>query len=60
MKSKVTPNEFIRYADGAKRYSMSQHSFMNLAKEAGAVYKVGGIALVNVKIFEEYLEKFRL
>ena len=32
---------------------------MTLAKEEGAVYKVGNSALINTEIFESYLEKFR-
>lgn len=32
--------------------------FMTLAKEAGAIYKVGASALVNTEIFEEYLEQY--
>ena len=30
-----------------------------LAKEAKAVYKIDGIALVNCEIFEKFLESFR-
>lgn len=60
MKNKVEPAAYIRYDEGAKRYSMSVHSFMKLAAEARAVYKVNRISLVNVKVFEEYLETFRV
>ena len=51
---------FVRYDEGARRYSMCKHSFMKLAADAGAVYKINKISLVNVKIFEEYLETFRV
>ena len=60
MQTKVDKKNFIRYDEGAERYSMSKNSFMKLAQEAGAVYKINRIALVNVKIFEEYLESFRI
>ena len=60
MQTKVDKKNFIRYDEGAERYSMSKNSFMKLAQEAGAVYKINCIALVNVKIFEEYLESFRI
>ncbi len=59
MRSTVDNKAFIRYEEGARRYSMSIHSFMKLAAEAHAVYKVGRISLVNVKLFEEYLETFK-
>lgn len=51
--------KFVRYEEGAEKYSMSRTSFMKLAKEAHAVYKIRNIALVNVELFEEYLETFR-
>ena len=34
-------------------------SFMKLAKEAKAVYKIRNIALVNIEILDEYMELFR-
>ena len=51
--------KFIRYQDGAEIYSMSMRRFQDLAKDAGAIYKVGKMALVNCEIFEKYLETFR-
>ena len=59
MQAKVNTKNFIRYDEGAERYFMSKHSFMKLAQDARAVYKINRITLVNVKIFEEYLESFR-
>ena len=60
MTRKNNEKEYIRYNEGAERYSMSKHSFMKLAEEAGAVYKINRISLVNIKIFEEYLERFKV
>ena len=40
-------------------FSMGIHSFMGLAKEAKAVYRIRRIVLVNTEIIEEYLENFR-
>lgn len=60
MKSNVNKNEFIRYDEGAKRYSMCKHTFMKLAQEAHAVYKINRLTLVNTRVFEEYLESFRV
>lgn len=60
MEKKVKRKEFIRYDEGAERYSMCKHSFMKLAQEAHAVYKINRLTLVNTKIFEEYLESFRV
>ena len=60
MQSNVSKNEFIRYDEGAKRYSMCKHTFMKLAQEAHAVYKINRLTLVNTRVFEEYLESFRV
>lgn len=51
---------FIRYKEGADWYSLSQSTFERRAKEAGAVMKIGKVALVDRKIFERYLELFRM
>lgn len=51
--------KFVRYKEGADLYSMGLHTFQQLSKEAGAVYKIRGIALVNTSVFEDFLEKFR-
>ena len=51
--------KFVKYEEGASMFSMGLHSFMELAKEAGAVYRIRRIVLVNTDIIEEYLENFR-
>lgn len=48
--------QYVRYAEGAKLYSMSEHSFRDMAKEAGAIRKMPGIVLVHVKTINEYIE----
>lgn len=59
-KNKVDQKKFVRYKEGAKMYSMSQSKFENVAKDAGAVYKLNKMVLVNIEIFEMYLETFRV
>ena len=51
--------KFVKYEEGAAMFSMGIHSFMELAKEAKAVYRIRRIVLVNTEIIEEYLENFR-
>ncbi|MCM1159322.1 MAG: DUF6462 family protein [Clostridium sp.] len=51
--------KFVRYKEGAELYSIGLHTFQQLSKEAGAVYKVRGIALVNTEVFDDFLENFR-
>lgn len=52
--------KFVRYQEGAEKYSLGLTKFQELAKEAKAVYKVDKVALVNCEIFEKYLETFRV
>lgn len=39
--------KFVKYDEGAAMFSMGIHSFMDLAKEAKAVYRIRRIVLVN-------------
>lgn len=47
--------KFVRYDEGAELYSMGLHTFQDLAKDAGAVYRIKGIVLVNTELVDEYL-----
>lgn len=60
MTKKADKRKFVRYQEGAEMYSMSVRKFQDLAKDAGAIYKVGKMALVNCEIFDAYLETFKL
>lgn len=46
--------KFRRYKDGAEYYGFSKSIFERLAKDAGAIYKVNKVVLVNCEIFEKY------
>ena len=51
--------KFVRYGEGAKLYSMGLHTFQDLAKEAGAIYHVKRIVLVNTELIDQFLETFK-
>lgn len=51
--------KFVRYDEGAKIYSMGLHTFQDLAKEAGVIYRIKRVVLVNTDIIDEYLENFK-
>ena len=58
MQAKVNTKNFIRYDEGAERYSMSKHSFMKLAQDARAVYKIRGKRIiVYQKVFDFLIYK---
>lgn len=50
--------KFATYAEGAKLYSLGLHTFQDLAKEAGAIYRLKRRVLVNTELIDEYLETF--
>ena len=50
--------KFVRYAEGAQLYSLGLHTFLEIAKEANAVYRVKRCILVNTEKVDEYLENF--
>ena len=58
MDTEPAPRKFLRYKEGAELYSMSPNMFKEIARDAGAVYKRGTMALVNKKKFDEYLKYF--
>ena len=51
--------KYVRYQEGAELYSMGLNTFREIAREAKATVRIKSIVLVNVEIFEEYLELFR-
>lgn len=50
--------QFLRYKDAEIVYSLQHKKLLELASEAGAIYRMDGTVLINRDIFEEYLEKF--
>lgn len=41
-------------------YSMGMNKFQSLAKDAGAILKIDRMVLVDLDIFDQYLESFRV
>ena len=53
----ILKHEFITYYQGADYYGLGLKMFTRLAREAGAVYKIGKKVLIRRTIFDEYLRK---
>lgn len=49
--------DFITYYQGADYYGLGLKIFTRMAREAGAVYKIGKKVLIRRDIFEEYLRQ---
>ena len=50
--------KYVNATEGSIIYSLGKTRFMAIARDAGAIYKVGNSALVNIEVFEKYLERF--
>ena len=59
-KAEKIRKHFVRYSEGAELYCMSERKFVDLAKEAKAVYKIDQTCLVNTDLVDQYLETFRI
>lgn len=50
--------QFLKYKDAEIVYSLTHRKLLEMADEAGAIYRVDGTVLINRDIFDEYLEQF--
>ena len=57
---KVEKKRLVRYIEGAEMDSMGMNKFQTLAKDAGAILKIDRMVLVDLDIFDQYLETFRV
>lgn len=61
--NKQVQKKFVRIGEGSIIYSIGHHRFIEMARAAGATYKInegtGGTVLINLEVFDEYMEQFR-
>ncbi len=50
--------QFLQYKDAEIIYSFQHKKLLDLASEAGAIYRMDGTVLINRDIFDEYLGRF--
>lgn len=60
---KLIQQKYVRIEEGAKIYNIGKHRFIEMARAAGAVYKLGDVSgsriLIRLDVFDEYMEQFR-
>ncbi|MDD3139664.1 MAG: DUF6462 family protein, partial [Lachnospiraceae bacterium] len=60
---KIVQKKYVRIREGSMIYSIGHHRFIEMARAAGAVYKInegtGGTVLISLDIFDDYMEQFR-
>ena len=52
--------KFIKIKEGPEIHGICLSTFVKRAREAGAVIKLGRSVIIDVEIFENYLDSFRL
>lgn len=61
--NKQVIKKYVRIGEGSIIYSIGRHRFIEMARAAGAAYKInegtGGTVLINLEIFDAYMEQFR-
>lgn len=50
--------EYVRYQQAELIYSLSHKKLLELASDAGAIYRFDSTVLINRDIFDSYLERF--
>ena len=60
---KLIQQKYARIEEGAQIYNIGKHRFIEMARAAGAVYKLGDVSgsriLIRLDVFDEYMEQFR-
>ena len=56
----INKKRLVRYKEMAEMYSMGMNKFQTLAKDAGAILKIDRMVLVDLDVFDKYLESFRV
>ena len=61
--SKLIQRKFVRVGEGTLIYNIGRNRFIEMARAAGAVYKIGtaqgNTILINLELLDEYMEQFR-
>lgn len=61
--AKLIQRKYVRVGEGTLIYNIGRHRFIEMARAAGAVYKIGdskgSTVLVRLDVFDEYMEQFR-
>ena len=60
MDTEMLRHDFITLREGMEYYRLNEKPMVRLAREAGAVYKIGKMVRVRRTIFEEYLRRIML
>ena len=60
MKERVNKRRFVRVNEACEIYSMGLTKLKEVAKDAGATYKLNRMVLISLDKMDEYIETFLL
>ena len=58
MEKKIDKKKYVRYDVACDMYGMGLTKLKEVARDAGAVYKLNRLVLINVEKMDEYIETF--
>lgn len=56
--ARMLRRKYMRYKEAEYVYSIQHKKLLQLADKAGALYRIDGYVLINIEIFEAYIERF--
>ncbi len=59
-KAKMYRRKYIRYKEAEYIYGIQHRKLLELADRAGALYRIDGYVLINIEIFDLFLERFHM
>lgn len=58
MEKRVDKKKYVRYDEACELYGMGLTKLKEVARDAGAVYKLNRLVLISVEKMDEYIETF--
>ena len=58
LRNRSMRRQYLKYKDAEIVYSLTHRKLLEMADEAGAIYRIDGTVLINRDIFDDYLEQF--
>lgn len=58
MEKRVDKKKYVRYDEACELYGMGLTKLKEVARDAGAVYKLNRLVLISIEKMDEYIETF--
>jgi len=58
MEKKIDKKKYVRYEEACEIYSMGLTKLKEVARDAGAIYRLNRLVLINLEKMDAYIETF--